>query len=133
MPRWVNAVVLAVAFAGAAPANAEDINSFRRAHGLPPLAMSSTLTGLAYEQAQSMASRNRLDHQGFRERVSFAGGGRHAENVAVGCANEDCAFRLWARSPGHRANMLLRDVSAYGLASASGPGGRKYWALELGN
>ena len=131
MLRWFCLIVLAAAFAGAA--QAEDINSFRRAHGLPPLAMSPVLAGLAYEQANSMASRNRLDHRGFRERVGFAGGGRHAENVAVGCADENCAFRLWARSPGHRRNMLLRDVSAYGLASVTGPGGRRYWALELGN
>jgi len=34
---------------------------------------------------------------------------------------------------GHRANMLRRDVSAYGIAAATGPNGRKYWALELGN
>ena len=33
------------------PAHALDLNSFRRAHHLPPLAVSSTLTGLAYEQA----------------------------------------------------------------------------------
>lgn len=131
MPRCFSMIVLAAAFAGAA--QAEDINSFRRAHGLPPLAISATLAGLAYEQANSMANRNHLDHRGFRERASFAGGGRHAENVAVGCADENCAFRLWAHSSGHRRNMLLRDVSAYGLASATGPGGRKYWALELGN
>jgi len=29
--------------------------------------------------------------------------------------------------------MLLRNVSAYGLASATGSNGRTYWALELGN
>jgi uncharacterized protein YkwD len=40
---------------------------------------------------------------------------------------------MWAKSSGHRRNMLLRDVSAYGLASASDDKGRRYWALELGN
>jgi uncharacterized protein YkwD len=34
---------------------------------------------------------------------------------------------------GHRANMLRGDVSAYGIASATGANGRRYWALELGN
>jgi hypothetical protein len=29
--------------------------------------------------------------------------------------------------------MLLRDVSAYGIASATGKNGRKFWALDLGN
>jgi uncharacterized protein YkwD len=129
--RSVTALVIAAACA-AAPARALDINSFRTQHKLPPLAMSSTLAGLAYEQANAMAGRNHLDHNGFRQRLAFSGG-RHAENVAFGCADEDCAYRVWARSAGHRRNMLLRDVSAYGIASATGKNGRKYWALELGN
>jgi len=29
--------------------------------------------------------------------------------------------------------MLRGDVSAYGIASATGENGRRYWALELGN
>jgi len=130
MPTIGLALVLAIALTAAA--RAEHINSFRRAHHLPPLSMSSTLGGLAYEQAHSMASRNHLDHNGFKERLGFSGG-MHAENVAWGCETEDCAYRLWARSPGHRANMLLRNVSAYGIASATAANGRKYWALELGN
>lgn len=131
MPR-VAATLVLFAVACAAPVRAEDINSFRAQHHLPPLAMSSTLAGMAYEQAQSMAGRSHLDHNGFRQRLGFSGG-RHAENVAFGCADEDCAYRMWARSAGHRRNMLLRDVSAYGIASATGKNGRKYWALELGN
>ena len=132
MLRRFAATFSLLAVACAAPAHAEDVNSFRRAHGRPALAMSSTLAGLAYEQAQSMAQRNHLDHAGFRQRFAFSGG-MHAENVAWGCDTEDCAIRMWARSAGHRANMLRRDGSAYGIASATGPNGRKYWALELGN
>jgi uncharacterized protein YkwD len=115
------------------PVRAMDLNSFRAQHHRPPLSASATLSGLAYEQAQAMAGRSHLDHNGFRQRVGATGGGVHAENVAVGCADEDCAYRMWARSSGHRANMLRGDVSAYGLASATGSNGRKYWALELGN
>ena len=51
-----------------------------------------------------------------------------AENVLVGCATEDCAIRMWARSAGHRRNMLMGGVSQYGIASVG-----KYWVLELGN
>jgi uncharacterized protein YkwD len=40
---------------------------------------------------------------------------------------------MWAKSGGHRANMLRQDVSSYGLASASDDRGRRYWVLELGN
>lgn len=136
MPRCFAAtlaLLAAAAVALAAPARAQDINSFRRAHGRHALSMSSALTGLAFEQAQSMAARVHLDHTGFRARIAGLGGGVHAENVAYGCATEDCAIRMWARSGGHRANMLRRDVSAYGIASATATNGRRYWALELGN
>ncbi len=134
MPRHFIATLalLATATASAAPARALDLNSFRAQHRLPPLSLSSTLAGLAYEQARSMTHRNRLDHNGFKQRFAFSGG-THAENVAFGCPDEDCAFRMWARSAGHRRNMLLRDVSAYGIASATAANGRTYWALELGN
>jgi uncharacterized protein YkwD len=132
LPRRFTATLVLLAMACAAPARAEDVNSFRRAHGRAQLAISSTLAGMAYEQAQSMAQRNHLDHAGFRQRFAFSGG-THAENVAWGCDTEACAIKMWARSAGHRANMLRRDVSAYGIASATGSDGRKYWALELGN
>jgi uncharacterized protein YkwD len=117
----------------ATPASALDLNSFRAQHGRPALSVSSTLSALAYSQAHSMATRTRLDHAGFRTRIAGLGGGMHAENVAFGCADEDCAIRMWSRSGAHRANMLRGDVAAYGIASATGANGRRYWALELGN
>ena len=60
-------------------------------------------------------------------------GSTSAENVLVGCANEDCAIKMWARSAHHRANMLRGDVSLYGIGSATSAKGRIYWVLELGN
>jgi uncharacterized protein YkwD len=74
----------------------------------------------------------RLDHAGFRQRISLTSGAA-AENVANGCAAEDCVIRMWARSGRHRANMLRRDVTSYGIASAVGANGKRYWVLELGN
>jgi len=126
------ALAIALVALGCAAARAEDINSFRRAHGLQALTPSSAMALLAAEQANSMAGRNHLDHNDYKARLGFYGG-FHAENVAYGCPNEDCAYRAWVRSPGHRANMLLRNVSTYGLASATAANGRRYWALELGN
>src|SRR5262245_19242498 len=115
-----------------ASALALDLNSFRAQHGRPPLSTSVTLTGAAYSHAQSLAARQRLDHAGFRQRVSVASGAA-AENVAYGCPTEDCVIRQWARSGAHRANMLRRDVKSYGIASAVGANGKRYWVLELGN
>ena len=126
-----------VAIAGACTflttaALALDLNSFRAQHGLPALSASGTLAGAAYSHAQNLAARQRLDHSGFQQRVSLTSGAA-AENVAFGCATEDCVIRMWARSARHRANMLRRDVTVYGLASVDGGNGHRYWVLELGN
>lgn len=113
-----------------APALALDVNSFRAQHRLPALSPSAALSGMAYSHAADMASRRSLDHKGFRERMVGSTG---AENVAYGCADEDCATRMWAKSAGHRRNMLMQGVSSYGIASATASDGRRYWALEIGN
>ncbi len=108
-----------------------DLNSFRAQHGKPALSYSPALAGVAQQQASSMAGRGKLDHANFKQRVAHLGT-TAAENVSFGCDSEDCAIRQWARSKGHRANMLRGDVSAYGLASALASNGRRYWALALG-
>ena len=112
--------------------NGLDLNSFRAGHGRTPLSASGALSGAAYSHARNLAGRQRLDHIGFRRRVSLASGAA-AENVAFGCATEDCVIRMWAKSGRHRTNMLRRDVTRYGLASADGGNGKRYWVLELGN
>jgi uncharacterized protein YkwD len=125
-------LALACIFFLATPAFALDLNSFRAANGRPALSVSASLSGAAYAHANDMASRKRLDHAGFRQRVPIAGGAA-AENVLWGCDTEECAIRMWAKSGGHRANMLRRDVTSYGIASATGDNGKRYWVLELGN
>jgi uncharacterized protein YkwD len=115
------------------PARALDLNGFRAQHKLPPLSHSALLAAAAYEHAHDLARREHLDHKGFKERVVRIVSGTAAENVSYGCETRDCAIRQWARSPGHRRNMLMKDVSAYGLASAVSDKGRRYWVMELGN
>ena len=110
-----------------------DLNAYRAEHGLPQLGYNGALAGAAYAHAHDMANRNHLDHDGFRERIADIVSGVGAENVLWGCDTEDCAIRMWAKSPGHRANMLRKDVSMYGIASATADNGRHYWVLELGN
>ena len=130
MKRAIFAVV-GFAWVFTTPALALDLNAFRAQHGRPALAQSAMLAAAASEHARDMAQRRSLDHKGYRARLGFFSG-TAAENVLVGCPDEDCAIRGWARSPGHRRNMLRGDVSAYGLASAVGVNGRRYWVLELG-
>ena len=128
-------VPFCVAIAGlmlASPALALDLNGFRAEHKLPALSYSATLAGAAYAHARDMATRNSLDHDGFKERARYTGG-TAAENVSWGCETQDCAIKQWANSAGHRANMLMKGVTSYGLASATSENGRKYWAMMLGN
>lgn len=140
MPKFVHLRRFAVACAGmalcgaaaATPAAALDVNSFRAQHKLPPLSVSSMLSAAAYSHASDMASRKTLDHKGFRERVGSISS-TAAENVAYGCPDEDCVTRMWAKSPGHRRNMLMKGITSYGIASATSEDGRRYWVLELGN
>jgi uncharacterized protein YkwD len=115
----------------ASPASALDINSFRRANGLPPLHTSAQLARAAAAHARDMAQRNHLDHDGFYSRT--AGYSVAAENVAVGCSNAGCTYNVWANSSGHRFNMLLSGIKQYGLASAKASNGTRYWVLELSN
>src|SRR5829696_900558 len=114
----------------ASSAQAMDLNSYRASHGRAPLRIDYSLTALGYAHAADMARRGRLDHAGFvRERGPL---GANAENVSYGCGDEACAILQWSRSAGHRANMLRRDVTTYGLASAVSASGRRYWVMELG-
>jgi hypothetical protein len=113
-----------------ATASAQDLNSYRAQHGRAALRTDASLTGLAYLHARSMASRNSLDHAGFKtERFRQ---GANAENVSFGCSDQACAIRQWANSAPHRANMLRKDVTTYGIASAVAANGRQYWVMELG-
>jgi uncharacterized protein YkwD len=139
------------------PTLALDVNSFRSQHKLPPLAYSSAYASAAQAHANDLARRDHLDHNGFRQRVA-AIGSRAAENVAYiqcrrgttqtgglfgglfgapsggsGCSGADAAYRMWARSSGHRANMLMHGITSYGLADAVSASGKHYWVLELGN
>jgi len=77
-----------------------------------------------------MARRGSLDHNGFSQQRGPKGA--RAENVAYGCGDQACTIKQWSRSSGHRANMLLRDVRGYGIASAVSSNRRRYWALVLG-
>lgn len=123
----------AILILAASLALASDLNTFRAEHKRPPLTYSVTLAVAAQEHARDMARRNTLDHKNFKERIGPISGGTSAENVAYGCPDEPCVIKMWARSKGHRANMLRRDVSAYGIASADADNGRRYWVMELGN
>jgi uncharacterized protein YkwD len=112
------------------PETATSLNGFRATHGLSQLNTDSNLTALASEHASDMARRDSLDHDGFMTRRGPRGA--RAENVAYGCKESACVIQQWVNSSGHRKNMLIPGLTRYGLASATSPSGRKYWALLVG-
>ena len=112
------------------PETATSLNGFRAAHGLSELRTDGALAALASEHSADMARREALDHDGFMTRRGPRGA--RAENVAWGCKEPACVIQQWVNSSGHRKNMLIPNLSRYGLASAVSPSGRTYWTLLVG-
>jgi uncharacterized protein YkwD len=139
--KTLTAIVLAVGLsfpglvAARAASPAEMISDFRLQHGERRVTMDSALTHIAHEQAAAMAAKDTLDHDvlgGFSARVSPAGAGRAAENIAYGYDNFPKTLDQWIASAGHRRNLLLHDATRVGIASAkSSASGRTYWAMEI--
>jgi len=131
-PKFFSLLAFTVAVFASTSALALDLNSFRAANGLKPLRVNARFASAANAHAKDMAQRGSMDHNGFQERMGKIAR-TAAENVAWGCETQDCVFQMWAGSYGHRANMLRTDITGYGLASAKGANGQRYWTLELGN
>src|SRR5262249_3891381 len=68
----------------------------------------------------------------FNGRVAPAGAGRAAENIAYGYDSFDKTLGQWIDSSGHRKNLLLRNASRVGIASARNASGKRtYWAMVI--
>ena len=110
-----------------------EISAYRKSYGLSAVTVDAKLTELARKQATAMAERRSLDHNvyaSFRSRMAAYGSPRSAENIAMGTRTFGDTFAVWKSSSGHNANLLLRNATRIGLASASGHG-TTYWALIL--
>jgi uncharacterized protein YkwD len=111
------------------------ISDFRKQHGEGQVTLDATLTRIAHDQAAAMAAKDVLDHDvlgQFNKRVSPAGAGRAAENIAFGYDSFPKTLDQWINSSGHRRNLLLRNASRVGVASVkSSKTGRMYWAMVI--
>lgn len=80
-----------------------------------------------------MAAANKLDHDiraSFASRITAYSTDHAAETIAMGNTTFSETFEQWKGSAGHRHNLLIRDLSRIGIASA-GSGNRTYWSLIL--
>ena len=122
-------------------------NAYRRQHALPALALDARLIRIAQGHARNMARQDKfgdtdnnghlLDGRSMEQRIR-AGGyrfARAAENVGYHLNRGEPAAAMmegWKRSPGHRRNMLLPDVTEIGVGAAKGRSGRWYFVQLLG-
>jgi hypothetical protein len=114
---------------------AQMISDFRLKHGEKRVTLDAALTRIAHDQAQAMATKDRLDHDvlgRFNSRVGPAGAGRAAENIAYGYDGFPKTLDQWINSSGHRKNLLLPGATRVGVASVkSAKTGRMYWAMVI--
>jgi uncharacterized protein YkwD len=114
------------------------ISGYRANNGLTSVTIDPDLMQLAQEQAQAMASRDKLDHgaahsvdqrlraRGYRVKVA-------AESISAGYYTLAEAFSGWRDSPPHRANMLLAGATRMGIAAVYAPKSKYkvFWAFIL--
>jgi uncharacterized protein YkwD len=109
------------------------VNAYRRSHGLAPLTLDGTLSGLAEKHSRAMATGEvPLGHKGFEQRAqtirrSFSYR-RVAENVGYERGYADPAAQAvedWLRSPAHLANVT-GDFALTGIGVAANETGRYY-------
>lgn len=134
------AIVLSLPLSLAHPAFAEPspaslISEFRSKQGEGSVVIDATLNRIALDQANAMATKDRLDHDvlgPFNSRMAPAKAGRAAENIAYGHEGFKKTLDQWIDSAGHRKNLLLPKASRVGVASArSATSRRTYWAMVI--
>lgn len=97
-------------------------NALRLKAGLQPLKQSIPLEILAENQAKAMATKKVLSHAviGYLHERLLAGNYKYkaaAENIACGQRTVAEVFESWVNSPGHKANILNRDLTEVGFAA----------------
>jgi uncharacterized protein YkwD len=119
-------------------AAASMISLYRQNNSLGPVTVDPDLMKLAEQQAQVMASRNKLDHDvqaPLAKRLNASGypATVAVENVSAGYHTMAEAFSGWRDSPPHRANMLKSGVTKLGIAASYAPNTKYkvFWTLIL--
>jgi len=109
-------------------------NQERKAQGLKQLRWDDKLASAARGHVREMASRNAIAHEfsgeaSLPERITQAGVqfSAIAENVAEAPAVARI-HELWMHSPGHRANILDKDMDSLGVGVVRR--NREYFAVE---
>lgn len=110
-------------------------NKARAARGLKPLAVDARLQKAAQKHSCDQAERGMMTHkghdttgpgprvkrEGYKPRVT-------AENIGAGRMDANRIAGEWVKSPGHIANIVIPDLSGFGVGRAYGSDGRtQFW------
>jgi hypothetical protein len=133
--RILGFLLLLASPATGAESQSQLISDFRLKHGEPRVVRDAMLDRIAQEQARAMAAKDQLSHDvlgPFIRRIAPARAGRAAENIAYGFDSFEKTLGQWIDSPDHRRNLLLRNASRVGIASARDASGKRtYWAMVI--
>lgn len=134
MIRLCLALVLAGTCAAANPAATEALNALRSAQGRAAIAYDNKLERAARAHAEDMVRGGFFSHSGSNgsdvgQRLRKAGYRwcTAAENIAKGQRDLADVMQAWAGSPGHRRNMLRREIRAFGIWQGAG----NTWVMVL--
>lgn len=104
----------------------------------PPLTWNDRLGAAAQAHSEDMADTGQLSHEGsdgetLADRLDAAGYEARAwgENVAAGQPDAAAVVAAWLDSPGHCANIMSADYTAFGAGVHEDSGGTRYWTLVL--
>lgn len=115
-----------------------DFNAYRASKGLKALVLNDKLSAASLAHATDLAKHGIISHMGtdglgHAERVKKQGYvfSIAAENVATGQKNWKSVFKAWQDSPGHNDNLLLDEVTEFGIALVYEPATsyQTYWAM----
>jgi len=109
-------------------------NAERAKYGLPALQLDWELARVARYKSADMRDKNYFSHNSptygspFTMMRNFGISYRTAaENIAAGQRTPQEVVRSWMNSPGHRANILKRDITHIGVGYARGGSYGHYW------
>ncbi|OWZ09206.1 SCP-like extracellular protein [Phytophthora megakarya] len=119
------------------------INAFRAQYGLNAVTIDYRLVKAALLHSQDQASHCTMTHAGttilnMGDRIKAQGYDYNAaaENVAAGQTSVADVMTSWWNSPGHRANILNKDVENVGFAMVSNRACsqyKTYWTQDFGS
>lgn len=119
----------------------DQINAYRKSHGLKPLQLNAVLTDAAKAHSRDLAKWDRISHFGSDgsnpwDRVKRSGYNARvaAENVGTGQITFEEVLKGWKDSPGHNKNLLLGDAVHMGIALVHSEKTefKTFWTLVLG-